>query len=312
MGTSLAMQRSRRSGNSPCDPDAPLPWEWLYRRNTGSQRGWMRLAMAKRRNRPLTVNTKHFEGVTSQWVKPGAAPVPERYHVASNSLADWAASLPNCRPEDWSDNDKTGFFVIRHYCVIACERWRSHDWRGDVKSNQALRKAKGGAGHLLTATRKFRASLDSSNIPDAWDGLGLQIAVALDPDEPIDVRDASRTSALQEAFDAFEMRLEGFADRPYRFGPLRYQRPPRSIRPETALAIVLADIVTECRRDTAGHRRGRNPCRIPEISSNTPWKAIAEFIKANRDDPEEAYDPEGLKTSVDSHLPSVQEIQLFP
>lgn len=261
--------------------------------------------MAKPRNRPDKVDTDYFEGVTPLWVKPSDPPVPHQYRSASLSLADWAG-------KEWPDNDRTGFFAIRHYCVTACERWRSHDWERDIIGNQYLRDAKQAARHLLRTTKRFRSMLDRSNIHDAWDALGLEIAFALSPDETIDLRDTRRSLAIQASFDAFEKRLQGFEDPTYRFGPLLYRHAPRKVRPETALAIVLADIVTECRRDGARCRRGQSPRRAPKISENTPWKAIAEFVKANSDDPEDRCDPEGIQASVESHLISVHEIDLFP
>jgi hypothetical protein len=268
--------------------------------------------MARTRNRSESVSTDHFEGVTPLWVKPGGAPIPERYHDASQSLASWAASLPGCEPDDWSNNNKTGFFVIRHYWILACERWLGHDWDRDNAANNALHKAKNAAGPLLKAARQFHTALDRSAIPDAWDGLGLELAAALNFGEMVDLKDDRRNLAVQQAFRAFEVRLKGLADRTYRFGPLRYRKLPRKIPPETALSIVLADIVTECRSDGAGCRRGRNPRRVPKISERTPWKAIAEFVKANRDDAAEQCDPEAIQFKVDRHLASVHEIVLFP
>lgn len=267
--------------------------------------------MPKTRKHRDLVESKYFHGVTHLWVPPNKAPVPERYHVACGYLADWAVSLPGCRAEDWADNDKTGYLVIRHYIVLACESWRTFDWEKASNDNRALREARRASTSLLTATSRFREAMGSFCVNRALGGRGHETAKTLHPDQRVALKEALDTDAVKDAVYAYEQSLERLANLPIQFGPLHYQGVPREVRQETALAIVLADIITECRRDSGGCRRGKHPLRVPKISENTPWKAIAEFLKADSEALRCRLDSETLKVKAESHLPSVHQVQLF-
>lgn len=261
--------------------------------------------MAKPRKRPTLVNSDYFDGVTPLWHGPKNTPVPPQYIDACNTLADWAG------PE-WPDNDATGFFSLRHYFIDACEKWNAFNWEADKQLIVAHRKDERHRDTLLRATKAFRLALRKSAFRRAERDVGLEIALALCPECQCDLTYEQGCEAVSQALQRFE---DMNARRDFgkcRFGPLWYETfPQRLPKRETALAIVLADLFTELRRDE--HRSSRRlPFRFPLISEGTPWKAIAEFVTACSDDAEAKITPEKIQFLVNRHLPKVKVIRLFP
>lgn len=261
--------------------------------------------MAKPRKRPTKVKSAYFEGVTPLWNGPKNTPVPPQYIDACNTLADWAG------PE-WPDNDATGFFPLRHYLIDACEKWTAYNWEADKRNIEARRSDERHRDTLLRATKAFRLALRESAFRRAERDVGLEIALALSPECQIDMTYEQGCDKVSQALLSFENLMEKPDPGACRFGPLFYLKfPARLPSRETALAIVLADLVTEIRRDQ--HRRRRNlHFRVPLISDDTPWKAITEFVTANSDDVDAKMTPQKLHFSANRHLPTVTEIRLFP
>lgn len=193
--------------------------------------------MARPRNRPDAVNSAYFEGVTPLWVAPGRAPIPERYHAASFSLADWAGP-------DWPDNDASGFFPLRHYLIGACEKWQTHNWQADWDLIAARKRDAKHRQTLAKATRAFRQAIGSSSFRRAERDLGVSIATALCPSAKLEMTYEDGCSAVVSALRDFEkqsLRPDRF---PVRFGPLLYDTfPTRLPKREIAVALVLADFV---------------------------------------------------------------------
>lgn len=289
----------------PYEPEYSLPWKWPYRGNGWRQRRRRSLVMAKPRKRLDTVNSLYFEKVTPLWVGPGKTPVPERFHAASLSLADWAG--PN-----WSDNDATGFFPLRHYLIAACERWHSYDWKAD---EELLATWKQDAKHRETiarATRAFRFAISNSAFRKAERDLGISVAAALCPNAQIDMTYEDGCNAVREALRKFEGRALSPDRSPARFGPLLYTTSPRKLpSAEIAIALVLADLLTGFRRDK--HRAGSVLFpRAPLLSPKLPWKAITQFATAFSDDPQAKFDHRKVASSVKNLHGKVTRILRFP
>jgi hypothetical protein len=261
--------------------------------------------MAKPRNRPDTVNSAYFEDVTPLWVGPGRAPIPERFHAASLSLADWAGP-------DWSDNDASGYFPLRHYLMGASERWNAYDWKADEDLIASRKRDEKHRETLAKATRAFRQAIGGSAFRRAERDLGVSIAAALCPNAQIEVTYEDGCNAIAHALREFEnqsLRRDRF---PVRFGPLLYDTfPARLPEREIAVALVLADFATGFRKDK--HRAGGiHFPRAPVLSPNLPWKAIAEFATAFSDDAEAAINPDNVATRVRNLRAKVARILRYP
>lgn len=261
--------------------------------------------MAKPRNRPDAVNSAYFEGVTPLWVAPGRAPIPERYHAASFSLADWAGP-------SWPDNDASGFFPLRHNLIGACEKWQTHNWQGDRDLIAARKRDAKHRQTLAKATRAFRQAIGRSSFRRAERDLGVSIAAALCPSAKLEMTYEDGCNALANALRDFEkqsLRPDRF---PVRFGPLLYDTfPTRLPEPEIAVALVLADFATGFRKDE--HRAGGIHFPRPAVlSPKLPWKAIAEFATAFSDDPDASINPDNVATRVRNLRGKVARIMRYP
>lgn len=261
--------------------------------------------MVKPRNRPRSVNTAHFSGVTPLWVQPGQAPVSECYHAASMSLADWAGPA-------WSDNDASGYFPLRHFLVGICERWRSYDWQADADLIATRKRAAKNREALARATRAFRHALGQSAFRTAERDLGVSIVHALSQNPRTAMKYEEGCDAVSTALRALEDDALRPDRAPVRYGPLTYcMMPQRLPEREIAVALVLADLVTGFRKDE--HRGGgvQFP-RQPQLSPNLPWKAIAEFATANSDDGEAKTHPDNVATRVRNLRRKVAQIRRYP
>lgn len=247
--------------------------------------------MAKPRNRPDAVNSAYFEGVTPLWVAPSKAPIPERYHAASFSLADWAGP-------SWPDNDASGFFPLRNYLIGACEKWQGHNWQADRDLIAARKRDAKNRPTLAKATRAFRQAVGRSSFRKAERDLGVSIAAALCPSAKLEMTDEDICIAVANALRDFEKQTLRPDRCPVRFGPLLYDSfPSRLPEREIAVALVLADIVTGFRKDE--HRAGGIHFPRPAVlSPKLPWKAIAEFATAFSDDPEASINPDNVAMRV--------------
>lgn len=243
--------------------------------------------------------------MTPLWVPPGEALIPERFHGASCSLADWAGPT-------WFNNEASGYFPLRHYLIDICERWHAYPWLADAdliavrKRDAKHRKA------LAQAARAFRNAIGRSAFRKAERDLGVSIAAALCPDALIDLAYEEGCNAVASALRAVEsdaLRPDRF---PARFGPLLYGTIPQRLpEREIAVALVLADVVTGFRKDE--HRRGNvNFPRAPQLSPNLPWKAIAEFATAFSEDREVSIHPDNVATRVKNLSGKVIQIWRYP
>lgn len=261
--------------------------------------------MAKPRNRPAVVDSAYFDGVTPLWVAPGRDQIPEHYHAASKSLADWAGP-------DWPDNDKSGFFPLREFLIGACDRWQAYDWDKD-SAQIAIRKLDDKHREILARTTKaFRLALRKSAFRRAERDLGVAIAAALCPEGRIELTYAQGCDAVGDALKDFETRAVRRDRAPVRFGPLLYDTFPKRLpEREIAVALVLADFVTGFRKDP--HRDGgRMFPRPPLLSPNLPWKAIAEFATAFTNDPTASINPDNIAMRVGNLYKKVARIYRHP
>jgi hypothetical protein len=247
--------------------------------------------MARPRKRPAAVDTEFFNGVTPLWVGPNRNPIPDRFHAACNSLADWAG--PN-----WSDNDAKGYFSLRHHIIKTCENWRAYDWEVDERLIVARKKQERTREILVRRTKAFRQSLRNSAFKKAERDLGISIVAALSPEAEIDLTYEQGCNAVAEALEQFEVNALRPDRFPVRYGPLLYERiPKRNAGREIAVALVLADLVTGFRKDE--HRKGGLAFpRAPLLSSKLPWKAITEFSTAFANDHTASVDSNNLATRV--------------
>ena len=222
--------------------------------------------MARPRKRPHKVSSKYFDNVDPLWVPPNEPAIDARYHLAVNSLADWAGP-------DWPDNEKTYFFPIRSYLIRCHQRWLEYDWENDRKLVAESRRGQRYQAHLVDATKRFRDELNRSSYKDAYRKLGISVAAQLTPEAQI-------TLTYQEGIEAVERGTEHFADWIdiperflCRFGSVEFDLPPRTLpKIETAIALTLADFVTGFRKD--GEQDGSLIFpRKPKLSKNLPWKA---------------------------------------
>ena len=261
--------------------------------------------MAKPRNRPAMVNSAHFDGVTPLWVAPGRVPVPLQFHAASVSLADWTGP-------DWPENEKSGFFPLRHFLIGVCDKWQAYDWDRD-RAQIALRKQDDKHRETLARTTKaFRLALRNSAFRRAERDIGIAMAAALCPEGRIDLTYAQGCDAVGAALKDFEASAARRDRAPVRFGPLLYDTFPKRLPDrEIAVALVLADFVTGFRKDQ--HRAGGLTFpRAPLLSPNLPWKAIAEFATAFTDDPAASINPENIAMRVGNLHKKVARIYRHP
>lgn len=261
--------------------------------------------MAKPRNRPSSVNSSYFDGVTPLWVKPNDAPIAQRYHAASISLADWAGPC-------WSDNEATGFFPLRHYLISACEKWHAYDWAADEELISVRKQEERHRETLVRTTKAFRLALRKSAFRRAERDVGIAIAAALCPDGQIDLAYEQGCDAIAHALRDFEVRVARRDRAQVRFGPLLYDAFPKRLpEREIAVALVLADLVTDFRKDI--HRAGvRFSHRTPLLSPNLPWKAIAEFATAFTNDSAASINPDNIATRVGNLQKKVARILYSP
>lgn len=261
--------------------------------------------MPKPKNRPAAVNTPYFEGVTPLWVAPDREPIPKRFHAACMSLADRAGPY-------WPENDKTGYFPLRHSLVKICEQWHAHDWDADEYQIAARKLDEKNRKNLADRTKAFRLSLGKSAFRYAERDLGLSIVSALCPEAQIDLTLEQGCDAVASALQQFETAISRPDRFPVRYGPLEYDTfPNRKPAREIAIALVLADLATGFRMDE--HREGGTTFpRAPLLSPNLPWKAIAEFATAFTDDRNASIDPNNIATRVGNLREKVVRIFRHP
>ncbi|GAA4047831.1 hypothetical protein [Parerythrobacter jejuensis] len=260
--------------------------------------------MAKPRNRPDAVSSTYFEGVTPLWVAPGRAPIPERYHAASFSLADWAGP-------SWPDNAASGFFPLRHFLIEACAKWQAHDWQADRDQIAARKQDARHRPSLVKATQAFRQAIGRSSFRRAERELGVSIAAEFCPHAKFELEHKDSCNAVANALRELEKRWSRVDRSPVRFGPLLYDTIPRLPEREIAVALVLADLVTGFRKDE--HRAGGNHFPRPAVlSPKLPWKAIAEFATAYSDDPEASINPDNVAMRVRNLRGKVAQIMRYP
>ncbi len=254
--------------------------------------------MAKPRNRPDVVTSEFFTGVTPLWVGPGRASIPERFHAASFSLADWATSrLPRNSDQNWSASE-SGFWPLRHFLIDATERWHSYDWKADEDLIASRKRDEKHLETLAKATRAFRQALGKSAFRRAERDLGVSIVAALSPEARIEMKYEDGCNAVANALREFESIAIRPNRQPVRYGPLLYAAlPARLPKPEIAVALVLADLVTGFRKD-GNNMGGIHFPRPAALSPELPWKAIAEFATAFSDDPEASINPDTVATRV--------------
>lgn len=261
--------------------------------------------MARRKAIPHEIDTQYFAGVTPLWVPPGGAEIPDKYHEAVVELAKWAGP-------QWSENDASGFFLIRQVVIASCEAWSAYDWerdriwieerRQDVK---LLRRTSGLAGTLrtLAGSNRFKR-LKIRFVARLLTQLNIKL--------PTDLKNG-------DCIDAFDQSLKGFADSidigdrlPAIYGAIEYQNIPNSLPKITvAVALTIADRITFFRKD--GHSKGTliNPHR-PTLSPNLPWKAIALFASASADDDNGFGDGQSVQTLVESLARTVSYVRWSP
>ena len=231
--------------------------------------------MAKPRKCRDVVDSNFFTGVTPLWVGPGRVPIPERFHAASFSLADWATSrLPTDSDQNWSASE-SGFWALRHFLIEATERWHSYDWKADEDLIASRKRDEKHKEALAKATRAFRQALGKSAFRRAERDLGVSIVAALSPEARIEMTYEDGCNAVANALRELESRASQPDWQPVRYGPLLYDTlPVRLPKPEIAVALVLADLVTGFRKD--GHNTGGIHFPRPAVlSPDLPWKAIA-------------------------------------
>jgi len=261
--------------------------------------------LARPKNRSERVDTEHFEGVTIFWTGPEISPLPKKYYDATRHLADWAG-------DDWDKNDTTGFFRMRDFFVAACERWAKHDWQGDQEWISARQAEEREREKLAKHTKAFRLALRKSAARRLELELGLEMLAALAPSAEVNLQRGEAIEAISKALHQFEKKVAKPDGRRVRFGPAHYEAWPRKLPSrETVVALVLADLVTQFRRGKVGNKRP-NRHRVPEVSPNTPWKAIAEFVKVEFDSDEQRISSDYVQSSVLSHVGKVTKIQVFP
>lgn len=261
--------------------------------------------MAKPRNRPDMVNSADFEDVTPLWVGLGRAPIPERFHAASLSLADWAGP-------DWSDNDASGYFPLRHYLMQASERWSTYDWKADEDLIASRKRDEKHRETLAKATLAFRLALGKSAFRRAERDLGVLIAAALSPEARIEMTYEDGCNAVANALREFERRESQPNRQSVRYGPLIYRDLPQRLpKPEVAVSLVLADMVTQFRRDSYRAGDGSFP-RAPLLSPQLPWTAITLFATAFSDDPQAHFDHRKIASSVKNLRGKVMQIMFTP
>jgi hypothetical protein len=268
--------------------------------------------MAKPRNRPDVVNSDFFTGVTPLWVGPGRAPIPERFHAASFSLADWATSrLPRNSDQNWSVSE-SGFWPLRHFLIEATERWHSYDWKADEDLIASRKRDEKHQETLAKATRAFRQALGKSAFRRAERDLGVSIVAALSPEARIEMTYEDGCNAVANALRELESRAGRPNHQPVRYGPLIYKALPQRLpKPEVAVALVLADWVTQFRRDSYRAGDGSFP-RAPLLSPELPWTAITLFATAFSDDPQAQFDHRKIASSVKNLRGKVMQIMSKP
>ena len=261
--------------------------------------------MARPRKRPPKVSSRYFADVSPLWVAPGRPPIPERYHEAVESLADWAGP-------DWADNEKTYFLPIRSYLLDCHQRWLQYDWEADRSAIAEWRRGRKYQAHLIEATKRFRQELERSSYKEAYRKLGISIGAELTPDAVIDMSRDEGIAAIQRGIEHFAQ----WVDRPERFlcrfGCVEFEAPPvRLPQVGIAIALSLADFVTGFRKDglQAGSLWFPRP---PQLSRNLPWKAIGQIVANPLDDLEGGVPPESIQTRVENLASKVSRIYRHP
>jgi hypothetical protein len=259
--------------------------------------------MGRRGTRKPRVPTAHFEHVTPQWNGPRNEIFPSRYHEAAEELADWFEAT-------WADTHAVNFFQIRNQMAEVSAAWARYDFELDRRWIAARQEEERLRPTLQKSTETFRMSLNSTAFRRGERELGIAIVHALCPDAEIELTAQEGVDAVAQALQKFEQWIATPDNVEARYGPAIYTEwPPakRLPKPETMVAIALADLFTDIRGDA--HQQVRQPGRrAPILSADTPWVAISEFVMAD-------FDPEGrmesslsLQSSVQSHIGKVSKI----
>lgn len=259
----------------------------------------------RRKAIPPAINTQFFSDVTPLWVAPGSDQIPQQYREAVLALADWAGP-------SWSDNEKTGFFLIRQVVVQTCEAWRSYDWHRDrtwidERRNDLAR---------LRRSRKLAPLLKILPGRDRFKRLKVGFAriflMNLNIEIPNGLRNGDCVDAFDNSLQYLQRMLDGKDQFPAQFGAIEYDGLPASLpQVEVAIALAMADRITFFRKD--GHSRGTllNP-HEPCLSPNLPWLAIAMFASANLETPEEILTGSDVQSRVQSLAKSVSRVRWTP
>jgi hypothetical protein len=220
-------------------------------------------------------------------------------------LADWVGP-------DWSDNDASGYFPLRHYLMGASERWSAYDWKADEDLIASRKRDEKHHETLAKATRAFRQALGKSAFRRAERDLGVSIVAALSPEARIEMTYEDGCNAVANALRELESRAGRPNRQPVRYGPLIYKALPQRLpKPEVAVALVLADWVTQFRRDSYRAGDGGFP-RAPLLSLELPWTAITLFATAFSDDPQAQFDHRKIASSVKNLRGKVMQIMSKP
>jgi len=261
--------------------------------------------MAKPRNRPKHAPSTRFGNITPTWSSPENPPIDGRFDAPCQSLADWIGPK-------WIDERASGFLNIRYALITACERWHAYDWQSDLEAFKSRKSDEKNREDIRISAIAFRRAIGRSSYRLAERDLGIAIVKGICPEAQPTVTHKEGCDAVVEALRKLEAKSSRKDTARTTFGPLSYGSLPRRLpKPEVAVALVLADIVTRERRDEH-QRRERVYPRPPHLSKNLPWKAIAEFAGALSEDLEASLHPDNVATLVRNQTKSVLQIQTRP
>lgn len=249
--------------------------------------------MPRLRAIPDKIDTKYFEGVTPLWVPPDRQPIPEKYHPAVRSLAEWAG------PE-WPENESSGFFLMRTILLNSCVFWEEYDWIRNQKRWRDRRANDKNRASLKSAAIKFQGALSAA--PFNSERLSWFRSITLNPEISISEKmtNASAIEAIDQGIRMFVDHVSNASKVPFLFGPLEYPRPPRTLPSKfVAIALYLADLVSIWRRDGLEEGSIDYPHK-PRITKRLPWKAIAQFACPPGSDPDDSLNPNNVQSLVTS------------
>jgi hypothetical protein len=249
--------------------------------------------VARRAKVGAVTSTQFFSDVTPLWVGPGKLPIEKCYHEAVQDLAIWAG--PN-----WSNNEQTFFFPIRHGVIKACERWNTHDWKSDVAGIAERREDAKRLGELERSFARFARTLGKAPFRQQKRMLGLIFLAELCPDEAIGLPLTARLSDVDKAVERFHEELKIRRNYGAQYGPVEYAGLPKQLpQREIAIALSLAVFITVWRRD--GLAMGNHLAwQQPVLSKDLPWKSIANFAWANSANPTSSCDSKDVQKRVTS------------